>query len=69
MLQHALKEWAVICDALATGEQSILLRKGGIAEHFALEQTKFWLYPTYTHQQETGLKPSAMERLQRYVIM
>jgi hypothetical protein len=28
----ALKEWAVICQALAEGRQTILLRKGGIAE-------------------------------------
>ena len=26
------KEWTLICDALGRGEQSIILRKGGIAE-------------------------------------
>ncbi len=62
MLQHALKEWAVICEALAQGRQSILLRKGGIAEtagEFAIEQTRFWLYPTYVHQQNDGIAESA----------
>ncbi len=39
------------------GEQSLLLRKGGSAESdgdFALEHARFWLLPTYTHQQEQG---------------
>ncbi len=61
-LQHALKEWAVICQALAEGKQAILLRKGGIDEAagaFALEHTRFWLLPTYTHQQEQGVSPAA----------
>jgi len=31
-LQPALKEWAVVCQALAEGKQSMLLRKGGIDE-------------------------------------
>lgn len=62
LLQAALKEWAVICKALALGQQTLLLRKGGIAEGgegFRLQQTRFWLYPTYVHQQATGVKPSA----------
>src|SRR5205823_6044048 len=62
MLKHAFKEWAVICRALAEGRQSLILRKGGIAEpggEFALEQKHFWLFPTYVHQQQTGIKPEA----------
>ncbi len=65
-LRHALKEWAVICKALATGRQAILLRKGGIAEpdgEFHLEHTRFWLYPTYVHQQKAGIKPQALPLL------
>jgi hypothetical protein len=61
-LSIALKEWAAICRALATGRQSLILRKGGIAEpsgDFQLEATRFLLYPTYVHQQETGLRPEA----------
>jgi len=49
----ALKEWAVICRALETGKQTILLRKGGIAEGqggFRPEYPRFWLYPTQFHQ-------------------
>jgi len=26
------KEWSLVCDAFGRGEQSIILRKGGIAE-------------------------------------
>ena len=29
---RALKEWAVVCDALRDGRQICLLRKGGIRE-------------------------------------
>lgn len=68
MLRHALKEWAVICKALAEGRQALVLRKGGIAEEageFRLEQTRFWLFPTYTHQQEpAGLRPDAAPLLE-----
>jgi len=62
MLKQAFKEWAVICRALAQGRQAIILRKGGIAEAhgaFEVEHTRFWLYPTYVHQQCGGIKPEA----------
>ena len=67
MLRHALKEWAVICRALADGTQSLLLRKGGIAEAggaFALEHKRFWLLPTYSHQQRAGIVDAALPLLQ-----
>jgi hypothetical protein len=54
----ALKEWAAVCEALAAGRQTILLRKGGLVERsgtFEVEHRRFWLYPTYLHQQEQGL--------------
>jgi hypothetical protein len=68
MLQHAFKEWAVICRALAQGRQALILRKGGIAEttgDFRLEHTRFWLYPTYVHQQRDGIKPEALDLLEQ----
>jgi len=68
MLQHALKEWAVICRALADGRQSLILRKGGIEEDgegFQLQHTRFWLYPTYVHQQERGIKAEAAPLLEQ----
>ncbi len=55
----AFKEWAGICQALEAGQQSIILRKGGIAEaqgRFTPEHARFWLFPTYTHQQAQGLR-------------
>jgi hypothetical protein len=55
----AFKEWAGICDALAEGRQSLILRKGGIAEGpkgFVPEHPVFWLYPTHVHQAEQGLR-------------
>ncbi len=68
MLQYAFKEWAVICEALALGRQSLILRKGGIAEDegaFGVKHTKFWLYPTYSHQQQTGIQEEARPLLQQ----
>lgn len=66
MLKHAFKEWAVICKALAEGRQAIILRKGGIAEKgdtFEPEHTRFWLFPTYVHQQQQGVKEEASDLL------
>ncbi|HEX8280695.1 MAG TPA: DUF1802 family protein, partial [Chthoniobacterales bacterium] len=48
------KEWALICEALGRGEQSILLRKGGIAEGragFSFRHAEFFLFPTFFHEQ------------------
>ena len=67
MLQVAFKEWAVICEALAQGKQAIILRKGGIAEdegEFGVEHTRFWLYPTYVHQQRDGVNEETRPLLQ-----
>jgi hypothetical protein len=55
----AFKEWAGICEALAEGRQSLILRKGGIAEGpggFVPEHPAFWLYPTRVHEAEQGLR-------------
>ena len=48
------KEWAIVCEALGQGRQSIILRKGGIAEGrdgFSFKHTKFFLFPTWFHEQ------------------
>ncbi len=68
MLKYAFKEWAVICQALAEGKQSLIIRKGGIAEtsdDFQLRHTRFWLFPTYTHQQREGIQPEALPLLEQ----
>jgi hypothetical protein len=62
MLKYAFKEWAVICKALAEGRQALILRKGGIAEpggDFQIAHTRFWLFPTYLHQQREGIEETA----------
>jgi hypothetical protein len=68
MLKHAFKEWAVICRALAEGKQALILRKGGVAEtagDFQVEHTRFWLFPTYVHQQKEGIRPEALSLLEQ----
>jgi len=48
----ALKEWNILCHAIAAGRQTFLLRKGGIAEptgQFEIARQKFWLFPTDFH--------------------
>jgi hypothetical protein len=68
MLKYAFKEWAVICKALAEGKQALILRKGGIAEaagEFQVEHTRFWLFPTYVHQQKEGIRPEAAPLLEQ----
>lgn len=67
MLSIALKEWSVICRALIEGRQSLLVRKGGIAETsgaFRLEATRFLLYPTFVHQQTSGVRDDARPMLE-----
>jgi hypothetical protein len=57
----ALKEWAVVCRALADGRQTLLIRKGGIEEikaGFQVIHRDFWLFPTYVHQKAADLVPA-----------
>jgi hypothetical protein len=65
-LDIALKEWAVVCDALGDGRQIILLRKGGIEESiggFELEHPAFLLFPTYLHQNAAMLKAPLADKV------
>lgn len=53
-MSAAFKEWAVVCEALGTGLQSVIIRKGGIAEGragFAFRHQEFILFPTWFHEQ------------------
>jgi hypothetical protein len=64
----ALKEWAAVCLALAEGRQSLLVRKGGIAEGsggFRMEHDEFWLLPTQYHQSSDQLTPEGAALLSR----
>jgi len=66
----ALKEWAVAIQALAQGNQILLLRKGGIAEEtkdFQLKENRFYLFPTYLHQKAELLKEKYLPVLDNIV--
>ncbi|MGI9538965.1 MAG: DUF1802 family protein [Miltoncostaeaceae bacterium] len=57
MAEHALKEWAVTVEALARGDQVLIIRKGGIGEKsFSLPHSRFFLFPTYEHQRPELVK-------------
>lgn len=54
----ALKEWAAVIRAVLSGDQIVLLRKGGIADaSFGIEAERFYLFPTSFHQGENEFKP------------
>ncbi len=58
-LNVAIKEWDSVCRAMLDGQQSVLLRKGGIAEakrRFVPEHAQFLLFPTFLHQQAEHLR-------------
>lgn len=49
----ALREWKLNVEAIAAGDQSLLIRKGGISEDsdgFSVEGRRFALLPTLFHQ-------------------
>lgn len=61
----ALKEWAVVVEALGQGQQILLIRKGGIQDPqgaFHLEHREFFLYPTLEHQNEEAVRPEFRQR-------
>lgn len=56
---ESLKEWATVIRALEDGNQTVILRKGGILETasgFKVSARKFLLFPTYEHQEESHIK-------------
>ena len=56
----ALKEWAVLCDAMSRGDIVAMVRKGGIREQragFAVRHDRFVLYPTFFHERLDELAP------------
>lgn len=58
----AFKEWAIVCEALAQGRQTIILRKGGIhegREGFRVAHPQFWLLPTRFHASPGALVSAA----------
>lgn len=64
-MRAAFKEWGIVVDALETGNQIIILRKGGISEGrggFSMDHENFWLFPTLFHQQRDMVVAAAQER-------
>jgi hypothetical protein len=58
------KEWAIVCAALGRGRQSIILRKGGIAEGsegFSFQHREFFLFPTWFHEQPQKVRGAGLE--------
>lgn len=56
----AFKEWQLVADAIASGEQSLLLRKGGISEGkagFQWLHRRFFLFPSLFHEQAEQVLP------------
>lgn len=54
----ALKEWAVLVDAMQRGDIVAMVRKGGIREQragFSVRHERFMLYPTFFHEKEAEL--------------
>jgi len=54
----ALKEWAVLVDAMARGDIIAMVRKGGIREQragFDVRHDRFLLYPTFFHENTNHL--------------
>src|SRR5262245_32931592 len=67
MERTALKEWAVLVDAMARGDIIAMIRKGGIREQragFSVRHDRFVLYPTFFHEKVGELAPRFRENLE-----
>jgi hypothetical protein len=65
----AFKEWQVVCDALESGEQTVILRKGGISEGklgFQWLHDRFFLFPTQFHEQAEQVRREPDEQLRAF---
>jgi len=54
MERIGFKEWSSVCQAIADGRQTIIIRKGGIAEGrdgFSFKHREFYLFPTWFHEE------------------
>ncbi len=55
----ALKEWAVLVDAMGRGDIIAMVRKGGIREQragFSVRHERFLFYPTFFHEKLNELQ-------------
>src|SRR6201995_3606239 len=54
MERIGFKEWSAVCHAILEGRQTVIIRKGGIAEGrdgFSFKHSEFYLFPTSFHYQ------------------
>ena len=55
-MTHGFKELASVCQAIAAGRQSVLLRKAGLREstfESGFQTTSFYLLPTHYHEKNS----------------
>lgn len=65
------KEWQVVCDALASGTQCVILRKGGIHEGrqgFSFAHDSFFLFPTRFHAQADHVREGQIQTLTEWQV-
>jgi len=65
------KEWQVVCEALASGRQTVILRKGGIHEGragFSFAHQAFHLFPTRFHAQGEFVREGEIEVLPEWQV-
>ena len=60
----AFKEWASVCDALLAGPADDHPaqrgdQRGNARRDFRPRASEFWLYPTWVHQAEQGVRTKA----------
>jgi hypothetical protein len=63
----ALKEWAVLVEAMARGDIVAMVRKGGIREQragFSVRHDRFLLYPTFFHEKAAEMAPRLVDTLE-----
>ncbi|AFM16838.1 hypothetical protein Mycch_2055 [Mycolicibacterium chubuense NBB4] len=64
LTRPALKEWSAAVHALLEGRQTVLLRKGGIAEkRFEVAAPRFLLFPTVAHSHAERVRPEHRDLL------
>jgi hypothetical protein len=68
LLSVALKEWAIVVEAILEGRQTLLVRPGSAREvhqEFRVEHGEFLLYPIYEEQKAEHVLPAWRPRFER----
>eukprot|EP01026_Neomeris_dumetosa_P006509 TRINITY_DN12062_c0_g1_i10.p1 TRINITY_DN12062_c0_g1~~TRINITY_DN12062_c0_g1_i10.p1 ORF type:complete len:241 (-),score=17.09 TRINITY_DN12062_c0_g1_i10:271-993(-) len=63
----ALKELAIVCAAIKSGDQTVIFRKGGIREpYFKPKAQEFLLFPTGFHEDHSLWKPQYLDKYSKW---